>query len=138
MKSFFDSSAFAKRYIADQKSQEIDELCAKASSLAVSIICLPEIISALSRLKRESKITPGQFNKGKQALLDDLSDAVICTLNQTVISHTIEVLESTLTRAMDALHIACALAWKAELFITSDQQQSIAANKIGLKVRLVQ
>lgn len=137
MKTFFDSSAFAKRYIADQQSEEVDNLCARATSLAVSIICIPEIISALARLNRESRITANQLKKGKEALLRDLSDAIICTLNSGVINQTIHVLENSSTRAMDAIHIACALEWQAEIFVSADHQQCLAAKKLGLLVATI-
>jgi predicted nucleic acid-binding protein len=35
---------------------------------------------------------------------------------------------------MDALHIGCALEWEAELFVSSDKRQILAAKKAGLKV----
>ena len=138
MKTFFDSSAFAKRYIEDQNSPDIDKYCLNATSLAVSIICIPEIISALARLKRDSKITSSQFKQGKQALFTDLSDAIICILNQTVIQKTIHALENCQLRAMDAIHIACALEWQSDLFITSDHKQYDAAKKLGIKALLIQ
>jgi len=36
---------------------------------------------------------------------------------------------------LDALHIACALEWGAELFVSSDQQQLRAAKRAGLKIQ---
>jgi hypothetical protein len=41
-------------------------------------------------------------------------------------------------RAMDALHIACALEWKADLFITSDKKQLDAAMQAGLQCEYLQ
>jgi predicted nucleic acid-binding protein len=38
---------------------------------------------------------------------------------------------------MDALHVASAIAWKADLFVTSDKRQFQAAKKAKLKCRLV-
>jgi hypothetical protein len=38
---------------------------------------------------------------------------------------------------MEAMHIACALAWGAELFSTSDRRQHAAAKAMGLKSQLV-
>ena len=34
---------------------------------------------------------------------------------------------------MDALHVACALEWKADLFVTSDRKQADAAVNAGLR-----
>jgi predicted nucleic acid-binding protein len=35
---------------------------------------------------------------------------------------------------MDALHVACALDWQADLFVSSDRRQLAAAAKSGLRV----
>jgi predicted nucleic acid-binding protein len=51
-----------------------------------------------------------------------------------VIKKSIELLEKDTLRTMDALHIGCALEWEAELFVSSDKRQILAAKKAGLKV----
>jgi len=60
VKTFFDSLALAKRYVDEQGSQAVDDLC------------------------------------------------------------------------MDALHVVCALEWKAQLFVSSDKRQISAAKRAGL------
>ena len=49
---FIDSLAFAKRFILEKGSRDVDLLCFNASELALSTIYLPEIISALKRRKK--------------------------------------------------------------------------------------
>ena len=44
MKLAVDSSVFAKRYIQEEGSEDIDLLLQRASDLALCIILLPEII----------------------------------------------------------------------------------------------
>jgi hypothetical protein len=134
MKVFFDSSAFAKRYIMEPGSDEVEKICSQSAMLGVSSVCLPEIISALSRLRRQSVITEGQYESAKQALLKDLEDALICNITPSVIKQSIHILESSKVRTLDALHVACALEFEAETFVSSDIQQLSAANKAGLKV----
>lgn len=134
MKVFFDSSAFAKRYIMEPGSDKVEKICSQSAMLGVSSICLPEIISALSRLRRQSVITAGQYESAKQALLKDLEDALICNITPSVIKQSIHILESSKVRTLDALHVACALEFEAETFVSSDIQQLSAANKAGLKV----
>lgn len=53
MKVFLDTSAFATLDDADQGSDKVMALCQQADSLVVSVICLPELISTLSRVVRE-------------------------------------------------------------------------------------
>ena len=50
MKIFFDSSAFAKRYIDEPGSDSVEAICQNATELALSVICMPEIISAMNRI----------------------------------------------------------------------------------------
>jgi predicted nucleic acid-binding protein len=134
MKAFFDSSAFAKRYIAEPGSDKVEKICLQSSMLGVSSICLPEIISALCRLRRQSAITEDQYETAKQALLRDLQDALVCNITPSVIKQSIHILETSKVRSLDALHIACALEFQAEAFVSSDVHQLSAAKTAGLKV----
>jgi len=115
-------------------SDKVEKICSQSAMLGVSSICLPEIISALSRLRRQSVITEGQYESAKQALLKDLEDALICNITPSVIKQSIQILESSKVRTLDALHVACALEFEAETFVSSDIQQLSAANRAGLKV----
>ena len=54
---FFDSSALAKRYIEEKGSDQVQAILSSAAALAVSVICVPEIVSALCRLRRERKFS---------------------------------------------------------------------------------
>ncbi len=135
MKAYLDSSAFAKRFIEESGSDAVESICAKALELGLSILCVPEIISALSRRLREHTLTHAQYNEAKRRLLDDVRDADIITLTPSVIGSAIMIIEASPVRAMDALHIACALEWGAELFASSDKQQLSAAKRAGLKTQ---
>ena len=137
MKLFLDSSAFAKRFIDEPGSADIEKLCAQADELCLSVICVPEIISALIRRLREKSLSRREYTQAKMRLSQDVHDAVIINLTPDIIRSSIEVLEAVPVRTMDALHIACALAWEADLFSTSDRRQHTAAKTMGLKSQLV-
>lgn len=134
MKVFLDTSAFAKRYVAEQGSDKVLDLCQQAESLIVSVICLPELISTLSRLLREKKFTKADYQKLKGDAMADLSDVDICQITPDVLASVVSLLETHPLRAMDALHIACALAVKPDIFISADHRQLSAARKAGLKI----
>ena len=134
MKVFFDSSAFAKRYVVEPGSDRVEKICSQSTMLGVSSICLPEIVSALCRLRRQSVITEDQYKNAKEALLRDLEDALICNITPSVIKQSIHILETSKVRSLDALHIACALEFEAETFVSSDLQQLSAAKTAGLTV----
>lgn len=137
MKLFLDSSAFAKRFVEELGSQQVEELCAGAEELGLCVLCVPEIISALNRRLREKRLTRQDYSQAKQRLAQDVRDADIINLTPEVLQTGIELLEPTPLRTIDALHIACAIAWKADLFASSDHRQIAAAKKAGLKTRPV-
>lgn len=137
MKTYFDSSAFAKRFVEEVGSDKIEATCIKASELGLSSICVPEIISALNRRRREKTITASQYNQAKKRLLEDVHDADIINLTASVIGSTIGILETSPVRAMDALHIACAIEWCADLFVSADKKQLAAAQRAGIKTQIV-
>lgn len=137
MRTCLDSSAFAKRFIEEEGSAKTEGICSRATELGLSALCVPEIVSALSRRRREGSLTAAQYRQAKQRLLEDVSDADIIQLTPTVIATSIEILESAPLRGMDALHIACAIEWGADLFVSSDKAQLTAAKKAGLSVKSV-
>ena len=134
MNLFADSSALAKRYIADEKSDELDRLLERCTNLAVSVLCMPEIVSALCRRRKERFVTAAQYASAKDALEADLADAAIIQIVDSVILGSIRLLEANPLRASDAVHISSALAWRADLFVSADARQCSAARAAGLDV----
>ncbi len=116
-------------------SSEIIEICREADELALSIICLPEMTSTLCRLVREKKLQEADYRITHIELLRDLDDVSICDITPTVMSHTLRCIENNPLRAMDAIHLGCALAYEPDLFVSSDQRQVLAAKNEGLDVK---
>jgi predicted nucleic acid-binding protein len=137
MKAFFDSSGLAKRYIKEQGSDKVERALMDASEVAVSLVCPPEIISALSRLSRQGSISASQYDLAKNAFFTDIEDMAICAVTVPVVHKAIDLIEGFPLRTLDALHIACALDWRAEVFVSADRRQLAAASESGLRVFLV-
>lgn len=137
MKLAVDSSSFAKRYVQEIGSEKLERFLEDASELAFSIVLVPEIISGLNRRLRERILTIVDYRAAKKQLLDDVSDATVLQITPSVISRSVKLLENNSLRALDSLHVACALEWRADLFITSDRRQFIAAKNSGLHVKYI-
>ena len=137
MRIYLDSSALTKRYISESGSQKINEIFLEAKEIFICVIALPEIISALSRNKKEKKITPEQYDIGKRELAMDFVDFKVCDLIAEVISKTVYLIEKYSLKTLDALHVACALVAEVDMFISSDRKQLSAAQKEKLKVLYV-
>jgi hypothetical protein len=137
MRAFFDTSAFVKRYIEEPGSERVIEICREAEHLVLSLICLPEMISTLNRLVREGKLSGDQYQQVKDLILDDFEDVEVCDITTEVIKQTILCLEKNPLRAMDALHLGCALTVRPDVFVSSDRRQIEAATKEGMEVQEV-
>jgi uncharacterized protein len=134
MRVYFDSSAFAKRYVQESGTEAVLDWCERADELALAVIAVPELISAFCRLRREGIIHEKQYRRLKHDLMTDIADALLCDTTPAVISHAVKALENHVLRGMDAIHIGAALACKADTFVSGDQRQALAAQAAGLHV----
>ena len=134
MRVFFDTSAFVKRYIDEPGTDKVIEICRQAQHIVLCVICLPEMISTFNRLIREGKLLTEDYQKTRDLILKEIEDAEICYVTPDVVTRTIRCLENNPLRAMDALHLGCALILEPDLFVSSDHRQLEAAKSEGLKV----
>ena len=134
---FFDSSALAKRYIEENGSDQVQAILSSASTLAVSVICVPEIVSALCRRRRERKLSNEEYRNARGSVLSDIDDATVIGLTEEVIAQAVALLEQFPLRSADALHIACASASSTDLFVSADDDQCTAARAHGLRVEAI-
>lgn len=137
MKLAVDSSSFAKRYVQEPGSNKLNAHLQSASELAFCVIVVPEIVSGLNRRLREEALNISDYRAVKKQLLDDVRDATVLQITPSVISRSVKLLEDNVLRALDALHVACALEWQADLFITSDRRQLTAAINAGIATEYV-
>jgi predicted nucleic acid-binding protein len=134
VKVFLDTSAFAKRYISEQKSGQVMALCEGADNLIVSVLCLPELLSTLCRLVREKKLSKVDYRKLKGEALADLADVDVCQLTSGVLDSAMPLLEAYPLRCGDALQLGCAVATRPDVFVSADRRQLAAARKTGLSI----
>ena len=137
MRAVLDSSSLAKRYMQEPGSTEVEDILMATSELGLCIICMPEIASALNRLRRERALAVTDYHQAKAALATDIGEATILHLTPSVITRAVVLLETNVLRAMDSLHVACAIEWGADLFVSSDRRQFAAAENAGLPARFI-
>jgi hypothetical protein len=118
MRLFIDSSSLTKRYLEEKGSDKLARRLEMVTDLGISDIVVPEIISALQRRVRENSLSSNGYQTIKSFLLEDIRDATVLLLTPSVMAKSIKLLENNVLRAMDSLHIASALEWNAEVFLT--------------------
>lgn len=137
MRTFFDSSALAKRYLAESGTPLVVQLCGQAQEILLAVIVVPELVSAFNRLRREGKLLDPDYLFVKSELSADVAVATLIQLTPTVVSQALDCLERFSLRAMDALHLGSAIASGAQRFVSGDQRQCQAARSVGLLVEQV-
>lgn len=137
-RTFFDSSAWLKRYIEEVGSETVDAYCRDTDEVGLSVLCLPETLSALNRKVREKVLPVNLYQLLKDNIVGELEDTDIIDLHPDVLVRSIDLLEANQLRTLDALQIGCALVWQADLFVTADRRQLEAARQAGLEVGLVE
>ena len=134
---FLDSSALAKRYVEEKGSDRVQAILSSASVLAVSVICVSEIVSALCRRRRERKLSTEGYRNAKASVLSDMDDATVIGITDEVVAQAVALLEHFPLRSADALHVACAAEWSTDLVVSADSRQCRAARAHGLKVEAI-
>lgn len=87
----------------------------------------------LRRLVRERRLSEVKYQALRAVILDDLADAEICEISIDVMKRTIALLETNPLRAADAIQVACAQVYEADVFASADRRQLAAARKLELK-----
>ncbi len=137
MRVAIDTSALIKRYIAMQGGEELAALLADATSLHIAPHCRVEMHSAFNRLRLTKQMSAPACRAALAEFELDLVDFQVTPWSAEIESVAIKMLPNSNLRAMDALHVAAALAAGAEQFITSDERQAQAAKRATLVTTFV-
>lgn len=132
MRVAIDTSALIKRYVAIQGDEELAALLADATSLHIAPHCRVEMYSAFNRLRLTKQMSAAACRAALAEFELDLADFQVTPWSVEIEDTAIKILPNSNLRAMDALHVAAALAVGAEQFITSDERQAQAAKRAKL------
>jgi len=134
MRLFFDSSAIVKRYRAEPSSAAVESFWQNSEVLGICTITMTEVIAALNRAVREKALSLQQYGAAKLAFDSDIAECEMVGLQSGVILRAIRVLEMWPLRSADAIQVASAQLWGADVFLSADRRQCAAARGAGLKV----
>jgi uncharacterized protein len=137
MRLFLDSSALVKRFIREAGTDQVLARYHTATEIMVSVLSVPEVLSALNRLKKEGRLLPEQYTELKVTLAQDTAKSTLMDLTQEVLKKTIFCLENASVRTLDAIHIASAIISGCDLFISADHRQIEAAKWFHLDTEII-
>lgn len=131
---YFDTSAFVKLLVAEAGSEDAARLWDAADAIASSRLLYPETAAALAAARRARRLTDRQHRDAK-ALLEEMWAAIHpVEVSAAVAESTASLAERCALRGYDAVHLASALAVRAEVLVASDAALATAALKAGVPV----
>lgn len=136
---FWDSSAIVPLVSAEEESRRCRQWLVEDGTLLVWALTATEVVSALTRRRREGALEDRHFRTGKDRL--GMLEAAWSEVTQfdAVRSRARRLLESHPLRAADALQLAAALVAVEERpaavpFVTFDDRLAEAARREGFPV----
>ena len=139
MPIYIDTSALAKRYVAESGSEAFEAFVVSQNEECV--ICplgAIEFESILQRLQRQRLIDGAYALQARRDFASDLASAVwsMQVFNPSYISRGTELMRtlSSPLATLDALHLACAIEMGCDAMATGDKQLARAAQECKLDV----
>jgi predicted nucleic acid-binding protein len=139
MNLYFDSSAFAKRYLTEKGSEDVFRWTTDAVMCATSLITRAEIVSAIIRASRMGYI---EIQVAERMVSDFRNDWVFLSrlpITEDLVARADRLACEFGLRGYDAVHLAAVLTWQENLnfpvtLATYDKELADAARQSGLAV----
>jgi len=84
--------SLTQRYIEEKVSDQVQTLLSSASALALAVICVPEIVSALCRRRRERKLSTEEYRNATASLFTDTDDVTVIGITEEVIAQAVSLI----------------------------------------------
>ncbi|RMG61066.1 MAG: PIN domain-containing protein [Deltaproteobacteria bacterium] len=136
---YLDTSCLVKIYVEEEGSELVQQKIDESEIVATSLIAYAELFSAVSRKLREGQINRSGFTRVKEQIEKDWNSLLSVKPTEKIVREAANLCVRHGVRAYDAIHIRSAqeIAEKTGvgiLFLSSDNQQTKAAEKEGLEV----
>jgi uncharacterized protein len=136
---YIDTSALAKWYLNEPKSEEFERFISNQAAAAVSRLGVVEFRCLLARRRRAGEISRKTEDSVQRAFDDDIRQGVLEVypledLHAVAAAGLIARLPDQPLRILDALHLAIAMEHSAKVLATADRVMAAAGKSLGLKV----
>jgi uncharacterized protein len=134
---YLDASALVKLYLPELGSDALDAAIRGRSDLMVSDLAITEIVSAMSRRRREGTLPALSCVRLHRKILADIEGGLYAKNDLMPEVHReaerlLLAIDNVALRAADALHLALASLSGASSIVTYDLRLAEAALRIGL------
>lgn len=136
---YFDTSALAKWYLNEKRSDDVEEYIQTKGPVSISELTVVEMRCLLARRRREKNIDSKTEIKVFSIFQEDIRlESLICHPFPTGLAlgavNLLSVLSEVPLRTLDALHLTIANEIQTDILATADRVMADAAHEMGLPV----
>lgn len=132
---YFDTSAFVKMYLPDERGVTARLAWDTAPTTASSLLLYPEARSALARARREGRTVSLPQGEDAAEIDQRLTSSHVVTPTYRLVREAGELADVRALRGFDAVHLASALQTGPEtVVVTADKRLAEAARAEGMVV----
>jgi len=133
---YVDSSAFAKRYLAEAGSRDVEALVRQAEAVGTALITRPEISAAIATLVRLGSLDRQHGEAALRAFRRQWPELTAIQLTEAITAEADTLAWQQDLRGTDAVHLASALSWqraleRAVILATYDKDLWRGAQRVG-------
>jgi len=134
---YLDTSALVKRFVQENKTQEVNQLIQQADIAGSSILAQVEMASALTKAVRLNWVPLRDAENAWQDFVLQWPDFVRTPVSNIIIERASQLAWKYGLRGYDALHLATALTWQESMetivtLATFDRELWWAGKKAGI------
>jgi len=136
---YLDTSALAKKYVAEAYSTEVAALLGQAELIGASLLTRVELPAAVAKAVRMNWLSATDGERAIKAFRAEWPSLLAVQATESLVARADNLAWEHGLRAYDAVHLAAALIWQAALgepvtVATFDKQLWQAARAIGLAI----
>jgi hypothetical protein len=136
---YFDTSALAKWYIREARSDEVAKYIQDHCPIDISDLTIVEMRTLLARRRRERNIDSQTEIRIYATFKDDIRQKLLAchplpTDFAAAADHLLSVLADLPVRTLDVLHLTIAREIQAEILATADRVMAAGTRKLGFSV----
>ena len=136
--AYFDTSVLVKRYVREKGTARAQSLLRRYRFLSSAVVPL-EVMSALCRRRAMEQLAERDFTAIVSRIREDRRYWELVEVSPLVLDRAEELIQRMSLRALDAVHVASALAFETASgiripFVTADGRQRDAAGQVALNV----
>jgi predicted nucleic acid-binding protein len=135
---YVDTSALAKWYLNEARSEDVAEYLVEQSSLVISRLTVVEFQCLLARRRRAKELVPRMEQKVLSTFEQQIRDGFISVYplddrHAVDAAQLLTTLHNHPLRTLDALHLAIARSLELQILVTADRVLATAAAAVGLQ-----